>query len=405
MQGFTSGPFYVVIFTLFNYLLPLEKRGRMRAIILTIFSLGSVIGASWGGWVTYEWHWRWVFYLNVPFLLSLAGFLWFRLKEFDFEQIEKKPFDGIGYLIFFIGVFSLSSALIMGQQLDWFRSNIVITLVSIGVILIPFFILWELHHCNPIVPVRLLKNPVLAFSLFHLGVLYAAYFGMIVLLSLWLKLYVNYTPDWIAVIIGTMAIASIFPWFLIERKWDEYDCRICLGIAILTLAISCFYTTHFNVEINFGRVAYSRILAGVGLALFLMPLFRLCIFAYKVDADRTNAFGMLHLTRALASGLGAGLFATMWQRRQVFYHDRLGANLTAFSQETKTFFVKAQQVQQMGLTAKEQLEFYLQQQATALALDDCFYMMGWMLVGLLCTFGITIFFKKGSFSGRTKPLT
>src|SRR5262249_39064037 len=138
---------------------------------------------------------------------------------------------------------------------------------------------------------------------------------------------------------------------------------------------------------------------GFGLALFLTPLFRICIFTCA-SADKVHGLTLLHVVRALFSGLGASAYATMWQRRQVFYHDRLGSQLTAFNPPTQAFFAEAPGFQLTGLSADAQLEFFLQQQATSLALDDCFYFMGWMLVGLLLSFAVTIFFKRGSFSTR-----
>ncbi len=395
-QGFSSGPIYALGFHLFNHLQPKEKKDLFTSIALTIFTIGPVLGACWGGWIAYQWNWRWVFYFNIPFKLLLAWFLWRRLRGFDSLPAANPPFDFIGYISYFIGIMCLGSSIIVGQELDWFRSDLIATLIPIGSVSLLFFILWEINHPHPLLYLKLLRNPVLSFALVNLAVLFSAYFGMVVLLSLWLNLWVNYTPVWIGVLIGTMAIAGILPFFLIEKRVRLVDNSIYLAIAIILLAVSCFHTMTFNVEINFGRIALSRILAGFGLALFLAPIFRLS-FHNLPEEKMLHVLGLFQVIRALASGLGVSVYATIWLRRQVFFHDRLGSRLTSLSPETQAYFSKAEHVDLGGLAAEAKLEYYLQRESTSLALDDCFYLMAWILVGLLIGFTLTFFCRRRSF--------
>ena len=242
----------------------------------------------------------------------------------------------------------------------------------------------------------MLKNIGFLFALVNLGFLFSAYFGMVILLSLWLHLYVNYTPIWIGLLLGIMALVGLFPKQLIENKFSRMDCRIPLVLAILFLAISSFYTMFFDVEINFGRIALSRLLAGIGLAFFLPPIFRLCFHSFP-EEKLQNVLIPFQFVRSLAGGIGASLYTILWQRRQVFYHERLGSKLTVFSPQTQTFFAKAEQFNLRDNRAKEQLEVYLDRQATALALDDCFYLMGWIMVGLLILNLVSLLAKKEKF--------
>jgi DHA2 family multidrug resistance protein len=396
LQGFVSGPFYVLCFYLFSLLQPQGKGKIFSSISLMIFTVGPVIGACWGGWVAYEWGWRWIFSLNVLPLLLLAAFLHHRLKGLDALALPKTPFDGIGYLSYFVGIFCVSVAAITGQELDWLRSPLIVTLAGIGIPSLVFFFLWELLHPHPLLDLKLLKRPTLFFALFNLAILFSAYFGMIILLSLWLKLWVNYTPDWIAALLGIMALTGLFPFFLIDKRANRIDNRIFLSLAIIFLILSCLHTMVFNVEIDFGRIATSRLFAGIGLCFFLPPIFRLCFHNLQGE-EMLHALGLFQVTRALASGLGASLYAVLWQRRQVFFHDRLGSQLTPFSQQTQTFFEGAEALGLPKETATAQLGFYLDREATSLALDDCFYLMAWILIGLLMTFALTFFARRGSF--------
>lgn len=396
LQGVVSGPFYALGFYLFSCLQPKEKKSLFISISLSIFTVGPVIGACWGGWIAYELHWRWIFYFNIPFLLLLGWYLNYRLKGFDNEIMPKHSFDGVGYLTYFIGIFFLGFAVITGQELDWFRSHLIIALVAIGVPSLLFFIFWELNHPHPILCLKLLEKPILSFALFNLAILFSAYFGMVILLSLWLKLWANYTPDWIAALLGIMALTGLFPMFLIDKRINRIDNRIFLSLAIILLTISSFHTMVFDVDIDLQRIATSRLLAGLGLALFLAPIFRLCFHCLPKE-EMLHVLGLFQVTRALSSGLGASIYATIWQRRQVFFHDRLGSKITIASTETQEFFSNAKLLGLEGDHANAQLEFYLQREATSLALDDCFYLMAWILIGLLITFLFTFFSKRGSY--------
>lgn len=396
LQGFVSGPFYALGFYLFSSLQPKEKKSLFTSLTLMIFTVGPVIGACWGGWIAYQWKWQWIFYLNVPLLLILALFLRYHLQGFDLQPVRKFRFDGIGYLTYFVGVFCLGFAIITGQELDWFRSHLVIALAAIGLISILFFIFWELNHPEPLLYLKLLKRPIVFFALFNLAILFSAYFGMVILLSLWLKLWANYTPDWIAALLGTMALTGLFPIFLIDKRVSRIDNRFFLILAIVLLIISCFHTMIFNVDIDFGRIATSRLLAGLGLAFFLPPVFRLC-FHHQIGEEMLHTLGLFQVTRALSSGLGASLYDVIWQRRQAFFQDRLGSKLTVLSPQTQEFYCNARDLGLQGSHANAQLNYFLEREATSLALDDCFYLMAWILIGLLLTFIFTLIAKRGSF--------
>jgi DHA2 family multidrug resistance protein len=395
-QGFVAGPFYLLVFHLSSSLRPQEKKRLFGSITDLVFTLGPILGACWGGWIAYEWDWRIPFYFNIPLLIGLALFLKRRLQGFDADKVAPPPFDGIGYATYCIALVCVGSALITGQELDWFRSPLVSSMMSIGLLCGLFFLFWEGAHPTPLIELQLFKNPVLVFALFNLGLLFFIYFGTIVLLALWLNLWANYTPTWIAALFGVMVLTAIFPATLVHKKVVSQDDRLFLIAAILCLIISSLHTTFFSVIIDLKHIVISRIFAGLGFSFFLGPLFRLC--AHSIGQAKILFTPILfHIVRALASGLGAAVFDTIWQRRQVFFYDRLGSKLTQAAAPTQAFFSKAKQVGLQGLPADAQLDYYLQRQATALALDDCFYLMAWILVGLLASFLITFFFKRGSF--------
>lgn len=393
LQGVVAGPIYLLVNQLLDELVPSYQKNLSLRVTLTTVNIAPVLGACWGGWLAYNYEWRWIFFLNALILFFLAILTYLKLKNFRPIIIMSK-FDAIGYIFYFIGVLCLSIVITMGQQLDWFRSPIINALLIIGIPSILFFILWTENHPYPILDFTLFKGLFFSTGIFYLLFIFSAYFGMVILLSNWLSLYINYNPDWVVALIGIMAIGAIFPPFLMREKFmNQWDSRLMLGVALIFLAISSFHTSQFNVEINFDRIAASRFFAGVGLALFLPPVYRLCFYSHIKQKSAAIAT-VFQVIRTLASGVGLAIYHTIWVRRQVFYHDRLGSKLTSFSKQTQIFFNNAKQFGLEGKKTEAQLEVFLDRQSTALALDDCFYLMGWLAVGLLILLVFTYFRKE-----------
>lgn len=398
-KGICGGTFFPMISQLFGRIGAENQKDPIAYTIVTIFTVAPAFAASCGGWVSYDHHWQWLFYANIPLFCILAVALWKELRYWEGE-LEKHPFDGVGYLLYVVTLLCFSFFITLGQQLDWFRSPLLATAAALAVVVGVFFVLWELRHPFPILDFRLLKNFVFSFALLQLIVLFSAYFGMVILLAFWLTLWVNYTPIWIGLILGTMALSGFLPRLMFFKGYEDSDCRIPLLISILLLAYSSFHTALFNVEIDLGRIAISRVIAGFGLAFFLTPLFRLCFRTFP-EAKGLAVIGFFQVGRVLASGLGAAIYITLWQRRQSFFHQRLGSELTLFDPETHHYFDHAATLGLQGESAVAKLADLLDRQSIALALDDCFYLMGWILVALFILVACTYLFRCKGFKPET----
>lgn len=379
--GFSAGFFYVLCRELMVAFAPEERFKTYAFITVLIFAVMPVVGVSIGAWLAYETHWRWIFYINEPIALVLALYFWRKIKQLD---PEPKPLilDKVGYFFFCLSITSLLTAATLSQQLDWYRSWTLVGLVAVGLPSLIFFFLWSRLHPTPLFELPLLKSPLLSFSLVSLAILFSSYFGMIILISLWLNIYANYTPLWIAVLVGIMGVAAVAAFLASKTFLRRFDPRVTLGLAILTLASSCYYSTYFDVDVDFFHLAVARSLAGFGLMLFLFPIFDLSLGSYGPEKG-TSIYVFFQVTRVLSSALGAGLYVILWQRRQVFFHERLGENITATSQLTAQYFDQATRIFYLTQEqAIEQLSVFQQQHATSLALNDVFGFMGYVLIGL-----------------------
>lgn len=391
LQGVIAGPFFILLNQLLPFLIPAERKGFWGGVTMTMFSIGPAVGACWGGWIAYEYDWRWIFYFNVPFIFFIGWFISNRLKDYQ-PPVYNYGFDFIGFCSYSIAVFCIGMALTTAQELDWYRSPLFNTLMVVGVVSLVFFILWSRYYPYPIFAFRLFKENLFSLGIINLMFLFSTYFGFLILLATWLHLYVSYTPIWIGVILAIMVVVGLLPSLLLRKELEFVDSRILLFIALIFMCVSSFYTTSFDVDIDFERIAFSRVLAGLGLVFFLPAVFRLCFFVFP-NEKLIDIVAIFQTARVIASSLGVALYMILWERRQVFYHERLGEQLTVFSEETKTFFVKAAQININGRMADAELSNFLDRQATSLALDDCFYLMGWLMVGLIILLFTTLRYR------------
>lgn len=400
LQGIAAGPFFATTNLLFASLTPQKWKSTCNVISSTMLTIVPILGACWGGWIAYDYHWRYSFFFNIVLVVLISLFIRYSLNNYELP-IPPKLLDKIGFFFYLIGVFCLFFVFITGQELDWFRSPLLVLLMVVGSVCLLFFFLWSRYHPFPLFAFALFKKPLFSFGIINLAILFSTYFGTVILLSLWLNIYVNYNPIFVALLLSIMGVVGLVPAILLHKRLALIDPRILLGIAMFCLIFSSFYSTVFNQFVDFERIAISRVIAGFGLVFFLIPLSRLCFHSFSEE----KAIAVMELFQAIrisATTLGASIYATLWQRFDVFYHDRYGSSLTVFSEQTEEFFVKATTFGLRGLPAADTLNDYLNRQSRAFALNDCFFLMGWVLVGLFVLLLTTLFWKKEHFIPENK---
>lgn len=396
-QGFFSGPLLILIPSMLTTLATREQRLGFTRNISIVFIVISIVATCVGGTIAYEFNWRWIFLIDgvIPSFIFIFFHSFLRDKKFP---INKKPFDLLGYFAFFVSVWSLSLFIILGQELDWFTSNLLVTFLIIFFISFPLFVLQSKAHPNPIVHFKLLQSPTMIVALIQLAVLFGTYYGIVFLLSIWLRQNVNYTPIWISLVLGAMLLSATIIMLLVARlKMRNSPYFLLTGLVVLF--IGAVTTMRFNPEVNFGRIALSRVVEGVGFALFLPPLLYMILSSTK-ENRRFDGLALFHITRTIGCGLGLAFFSTIWQRRGAFYHLRLGSELTPFSERVGIFFSQTKTFFFTPAMSAQGLEKALQSQAISLALNDCFYLIAVLMVALIVLLVSFLIFKAISSGDR-----
>ena len=381
LQGLCSGPLIPLSQTLLVMINPPEKKNTAIAFWSTIVITAPILGPILGGWITYDYHWPWIFYINLPVGIASAAILWSVLKEKD-TPIQKISADWVGLILLAIGVSCLQFLLDKGEQYDWLRSDLIRTTAIVSFVSFTLLLVWSLTTDNPLIELKLFKIRTYALSVFYIGIMYAIYFGSVVLIPLWLQTSMNYTSIWAGIAVAPIGIVPFLFGEFIGKLVTKFGHALLLGICFILFAVSCFYTAYFDTDVDIWHIGISRFLLGCGLLFFITPLFSMSL-ADMPQEKLASATGIFHFVRAMSGGVGTSIFTTLWIRRSAYHHATVGENLTAYSPQTNSYLEKLGDLGLQGTQGLARMDIALEQQAEVLAINDCFYVMGWIFLGLL----------------------
>ncbi len=383
IQGLVSGPLIPLSQSLLVKYGTVESRSRDLSIWATIVVTAPVVGPILGGYISDWYSWPWIFYINVPVGLFCGATLWFLLKDKE-SKIEKVPVDVIGIVLLTVAVSTLQLLLDKGQQWDWWQSNLMCVLAATSIIGFTYLIIRECWHKTPLLNVQLFRIPSFTISVICLMISYAMYFGSVVLVPLWLQEYMEYNAEWAGLAVCTLGIApvlfSLVTPILMRKFGNTGTLMLCFGF----FAIGCFYSSIFTTQVDFAHIAFARFLFGFGFVCYITPLLSMNI--QEVSPGKlAGAAGIFHFLRSMVGAVGTAVFTTIWQRRTYFHHMRIGETLTPYNPMTPmTSDPQALAMLNRGVDI----------QAAMLAINDSFYLMGWLFVGLIALLVIWRFFNE-----------
>lgn len=381
LQGLASGPLIPLSQTLLLMIYPVQERPKALALWSTIVITAPIAGPMLGGWISYDYTWPWIFYINIPVGLISAAILWAFLKPYD-TSTEKVPIDVVGLIFLALGVCSLQFLLDKGQQYDWLSSNLILSCAITCIVSFTFLIVWSLTTKNPLIKLRLFKTRTFALAVFYIAIIYSIYFGSVVLMPLWLQTCMNYTAIWAGLAVAPIGIIPLTLGIFMAALLKHFGIIRMLASSFIGFAISCFYTAYFNTDVDFFHIAFSRFLLGIGLGGFITPLFSLSVTGIA-EEDLPSSTGLFHFVRGLSGGIGTSIFTTLWTRRGYFHHARLGESVTTSSAQTHHYLSELDSLGLAQAKGLESLNDTLTLQAQMLAINDCFLLMGWLFIALL----------------------
>jgi DHA2 family multidrug resistance protein len=313
---------------------PSEKRGMAFALYGMAVVTAPAIGPTLGGWITENYSWHWIFFINIP-VGFLSLFLTHRFVEDPPWIAEERKsgitIDYIGLALIVVGVACFQIVLDKGQENDWFASPLITTMFSIGVPLLIAFFIWEWFHAYPIVDVRLLRNRNFGTAVFFSFVLGIVLFGSTVLIPEFLQSSLGYTAEQAGLALSPGGLALMFMMPIAGRlTGTKIDPRLLVALGFLGTSLTLYHMTIINLQIDFRTIVMLRVSQVLFLPLIFVPISTLNYVG--VPREKNNQVsGLSNFARNIGGAIGTSLLTTFLARQNQTHQRQFAAHTTGGS--------------------------------------------------------------------------
>ena len=369
---------------------PPAKRGMAFAVYGVAVVTAPAIGPTLGGWITDNFTWRWIFFINIPVgILSIL--LTSRLIQdppyFRRRKLKETHIDYVGLGFVALGLGTLQVVLDKGQRDDWFESHFILTLTMIAVASLIFVIFWEWYNRDPIIDLHLFRDRTFGVSNLLMFMLGFALLGSTLLLPLFMQTLMGYSAEQagLALMPGGFVIMALLP--LVGFLLSRYSPRWLLVFGLVVLSASLFNMTGFDLQMGFSTTVMARVLQAAGMAFLFVPI-NTAAYAFLPREKNNAASGLMNLARNIGGSVGISVVTTMLDRRTQTHINDLSANLSAGNPALLRMIQGAAKTMQMrgasaaGATQRAYalVEGTVQRQATMQAYIDCFWFLGLVIL-------------------------
>ena len=386
---------------------PPHQRGLAFALYGITAIMAPTIGPTLGGWITFNYSWRWIFFINIP-----VGLLtWFLVRRF----VEDPPYlaklksaglklDYIGIALLTLGIGALQIFLDRGQEDDWFGSQFITTLIVIAAVCLIALVIWEWYSKAPIIDVRMFKSFNFASSslmMFTLGIML---FSSLVLMPQFLQTLLGYTSELAGFALSAGGLVLLFEMPVIGKLTTKVQARYLIACGWFLLACSMFYSTkRIDLLISFNSAVWLRITQVLGLGFLFVPITLVAYIGIAPEKNNSVA-GIVNFMRNMGSSVGTSMVTTLVARRSQFHQQILvdyarpdNPNFqNTLNGLSKTLAHSGLGANEARIQAYARIYAGLQAQAGTLAYIDIFMVLA---VGAAIMFCLAFFLKKNDPGG------
>jgi MFS transporter, DHA2 family, multidrug resistance protein len=386
IQGAVAGSLIPLSQSLMLLNNPPEKRGTALGFWGMIVIVAPILGPIIGGYLTYNYSWPWIFYINVPIGFFSAFLTWYFLKDKE-SEINKYPINWTGLFFLSVGIIALQVMLDRGKDLDWFESNTIIILTIGSIISLLYFVIINYYQKHRIIDFSFFKNRNFAVGTFAITVGYLLYFTSAVIVPLWLQTEQNYTATWAGIAVAPVGVVPFFAAPFVGKYMRKFDLRVVVALSFFLFALSFFYQSRFTTQVSIGQIMLARFFQGFGVTLFFLPLVDLSLAEIPPE-KYASAAGLFNFMRILVgSGFGTSLSIELWTRLEIFHHARLTEYSTSFRHVTIQFFemlsMRSSFLPFTNDVINQILDQQTEQQAFMLSTNDLAWLAGWLFIGMI----------------------
>ena len=312
---------------------PKEKRGMGMAVYAMGVVVAPIVGPTVGGWITDNYSWRWIFFINIP--IGALSLLMTSMLIHEPPYLHRRKFgtfriDWLGLGLLSVGLGALQIVLDKGQREDWLASHMIVSLMVVsGVCLLGGF-LWELRQKEPVVDVHLLKERNFLIAVIIMFVLGIVLYGSTAILPIFMQTLLGYTAMLSGLVLSPGGLFTLLMLPLVGKLLGRFEARWLVIVGILAVSTSLVMMSRYSIYVDFWSPAIARMVQGVGLAFLFVPINTMAF--YFVAKERTNyASGLINLARNLGGSVGIAGVATLLARNSQIHQANLVGNLNPYS--------------------------------------------------------------------------
>jgi MFS transporter, DHA2 family, multidrug resistance protein len=373
---------------------PPSQHAKAMAIWVMGVTIGPILGPALGGWLTENYNWRWVFYINVPFgILSFLGILTFMPET----QLRKSRFDFFGFTALSLAIGSLQLMLDRGQLKDWFSSTeIWIEAILAGTAFYLFVVHMLTTTKAPFVSPALFKDRNFLTGNVFIFVVGVVLFATLALLPPLLQDLLNYPVVLTGLVTAPRGVGTLVAMFIVGRLMGKIDTRVIIAGGFALTAFSLWQMTGFYLQMDTSSVVWSGLAQGLGTGFVYVPLAAIT-FATLAPQFRNEGTAVFSLIRNLGSSIGISGVETMLTRNSQMMHSRLAEQVTPYS-DVFRLQPPGALTTTSGLSA---LNHGINEQAAMIAYNNDFKLM---MVLTLCAIPLVALLRSGNAKKSNEPV-
>ncbi len=340
MQGLTGGVLQPMSQAIMLEAFPVEQRGKGMAFWGLGIVVAPILGPVLGGWLTDNYSWRWVFYINLP--IGIASLLMTKAFIFDPPYLRKPrgrvDFVGIGLLV--VGIGTLQYILDKGQQEDWFDSRLIVALTAVSVLSLFLFVIHAIWSADPVLDLRVLKDRTYAAGVSLMTVLGFVLFGSLVMLPLFLQTVLGYPSYQAGTAMAPRGFGAFLAMPLVGILMGKLDPRKMVIGGLTIAGLTLFMLSSINLQAGYWDIFWPQFIQGMSMGLLFVPLSTISMNSIPRE-KMGNATSLFSLMRNLGAGIGIAAVATMVSRSTTRHTALLSEHLNLYSTPARQSFESA----------------------------------------------------------------
>ena len=388
LQGFAGGVLIPMAFTMVVTKLPKPQQPVGLALFALAVTFAPAIGPTIGGYLTENYGWQTIFFINTAPSIVMIVALWFTLEHEPMQLGLLREGDWIGIITMTVGLSALQTLLEEGNKDDWFGSVFIVRLTVIAVVFLAAFIWIELTIKKPLVDLRLLRNRNFAIGTISNMLVGFALFGTVYVLPQYLGQVQGYNAEQIGNVLAWTGLPQLLLIPFVPFLMKRFDVRYVGILGISLFALSCFMNIEMSLDYSGDQFFEPNIVRAIGQALVLTPLTAIATLDIA-PKDAANASGLFNMLRNLAGAIGTASLETIITKREQFHSNIIGQSVTVYKDNVReritemTGYFMSHGISDIA-TAQHKaivaLGSIVKRQALVMAFSDTFAVIGVMLV-------------------------